>query len=395
MELPAELEAAIRAAPDDRAGYSVAGDWLSGHGDPQGELIALSLATPTEDIRSRIAVLQRQLEPVSTSDRWNPMRLEWRWGFVTGVAVASVRDPEEAAMLRAVLRSPVGRFARKLVLVQLASGTLVDVAIAEARGLASLRTLVVECEDGARPDLAPLWEHTPDLERVVLRVDHPIVELALPRLRELSILRPHSAYLTGWVLPCLETLRIRLDATVRIDGSALARFPALRRLTLAGDRVGTPDDWRALAIASRLELFDLISDPQGFDADRRFVIDPQGTALPAALLWMVGPDDPPPGTLVALPDRGSIVIGRSTDAGLVVRSPSVGRRHARVELDVGGWTVDDYGSPNGTRVNGHFVDRCPLRAGDELAFGHVEFRFLAGDVHAQAAELRARFGLGL
>src|SRR5215475_4485498 len=122
MELPAELEAAIRQAPDDRAGYLVAADWLSSAEDPQGELIALSVAPPTDAIEARIAELQTRLEPTDTSGTWNPVRLDWRWGFVVGVAISARREDPE--LLRRILRSPVARFLRTLVLVDLPDGRL-------------------------------------------------------------------------------------------------------------------------------------------------------------------------------------------------------------------------------------------------------------------------------
>jgi uncharacterized protein (TIGR02996 family) len=53
-ELPEELETAIRAAPDERDGYLVAADWLQQHGDPQGELVALSVADYEDAITDRI-----------------------------------------------------------------------------------------------------------------------------------------------------------------------------------------------------------------------------------------------------------------------------------------------------------------------------------------------------
>src|SRR5262245_27937774 len=137
MELPAELEAAIRQAPDERDGYLVAADWLSSKGDPQGELIALSLAAQPDDaIRSRIADLQKQLKPIPRSDR---VRLEWRWGFVVGVTLSAIPQ-RERALLRAVLQSPVSRFLRNLGVVDDANEPWIDGMLDEhARALGSLQ----------------------------------------------------------------------------------------------------------------------------------------------------------------------------------------------------------------------------------------------------------------
>jgi pSer/pThr/pTyr-binding forkhead associated (FHA) protein len=52
-----------------------------------------------------------------------------------------------------------------------------------------------------------------------------------------------------------------------------------------------------------------------------------------------------------LPAEGEVVVGRSGEAGLVLRHPSLSRRHLR--LRVGGRvTVEDLGSRHGTVVAG-------------------------------------------
>src|SRR5512134_3972179 len=57
-------------------------------------------------------------------------------------------------------------------------------------------------------------------------------------------------------------------------------------------------------------------------------------------------------TSFSLPDEGEVVIGRGTEASLLVNDQAVSRRHAVVLLSGGRAVVRDLGSRNGTSVNG-------------------------------------------
>jgi uncharacterized protein (TIGR02996 family) len=405
--LPADLEAAIRAAPDDRAGYLVAADWLTSQGDPQGELVALSLAPPSEEVDARIVQLQRELEPVNTSGEWNPISIEWRWGFIVGVAFTSLRGHEEPEQLRMILRAPVTRFLRKLVLDDFGSDRFVATLVDEPAALASLRTLILTVDESVNIQVAPVWRHAPGLERLVMRVGHQVEPIVLPQLRELSILGGYSALINHSELPQLETLRMRLPVSgvpavgeaalvrtrLRRPGVA-TRFPALRRLTVAGAELGEPDAWRDIELVQQLELCDLMTLATGFQTQRQFVVDTTVPA-PAGLVMMSGTYSLPPGRLVPVPDRPMFRIGRRRHLDLPLSHRTIGKGHARLHQIDGRWEVRDLNSNMGTYVNRHKIGICPLRAGDEVGFGDVEMRFVAGDIEAQANELRARFGLGV
>lgn len=77
------------------------------------------------------------------------------------------------------------------------------------------------------------------------------------------------------------------------------------------------------------------------------------------------------------PDRGktfnlsavSIVIGRREDCDVVLNDPSVSRRHARLELHRGKYTISDLGSTNGTMVNGVKIHTKVLEPGDVVTLG--------------------------
>ncbi len=64
-----------------------------------------------------------------------------------------------------------------------------------------------------------------------------------------------------------------------------------------------------------------------------------------------------------------ISLGRSGENGIVLNDFSVSRRHALFTLDAGQWWVQDLASTNGLKVNGTFVQRAPLSAGDVLSVG--------------------------
>ncbi|HEU0318936.1 MAG TPA: FHA domain-containing protein [Solirubrobacteraceae bacterium] len=67
---------------------------------------------------------------------------------------------------------------------------------------------------------------------------------------------------------------------------------------------------------------------------------------------------------------GTVVIGRSPEADLVLADPQVSRLHARVTVDGGTAVVEDLGSANGTFIN-HAELHGPARLdpGDDLLVG--------------------------
>jgi pSer/pThr/pTyr-binding forkhead associated (FHA) protein len=69
------------------------------------------------------------------------------------------------------------------------------------------------------------------------------------------------------------------------------------------------------------------------------------------------------------------VIGRVEGNDVVVDDDSVSRRHAEVRKSGPGYAVHDLNSANGTFVNGERVTEAPLRPGDVLKFGVVEFSY--------------------
>lgn len=64
-----------------------------------------------------------------------------------------------------------------------------------------------------------------------------------------------------------------------------------------------------------------------------------------------------------------VSIGRSPDNGLVIDNPAVSHYHARVFNEEGRLMLEDFGSLNGTFVNGQRVKMISLKPGDLVAIG--------------------------
>ncbi len=77
-------------------------------------------------------------------------------------------------------------------------------------------------------------------------------------------------------------------------------------------------------------------------------------------------------------DLAVISIGRANDNAVRLVSTRVSRHHARIESQGGAPWILDLGSANGIEVNGESVDRCMLRAGDEVSLG-LGVRIVLGD----------------
>jgi hypothetical protein len=78
-------------------------------------------------------------------------------------------------------------------------------------------------------------------------------------------------------------------------------------------------------------------------------------------------------------------VGRSPDCRLVIAEPYVSTHHALIQWSGAGWEIRDLGSTNGTWVNNEGLragENRTLAAGDVLAFGHPEERWLVEDVSA-------------
>ena len=74
--------------------------------------------------------------------------------------------------------------------------------------------------------------------------------------------------------------------------------------------------------------------------------------------------------------EGEHIIGRDADAAIMLDSPSVSRRHARVRVVDGQATFEDLGSKNGSHVAGQPIHGpVALRDGDAITVGIVKLTF--------------------
>ena len=68
--------------------------------------------------------------------------------------------------------------------------------------------------------------------------------------------------------------------------------------------------------------------------------------------------------------RPEIIIGRDSKVDVVISSPVVSQRHARLMQEGEGYILEDLGSSNGTYLNGQrLVGRHPLKSGDQIRLG--------------------------
>lgn len=135
-----------------------------------------------------------------------------------------------------------------------------------------------------------------------------------------------------------------------------------------------------LALRLDMLLSGTLIDPAPLvgDLTRRAPRRPQLATLWGRLqTWIDGSDRRQPATLLALDWNGGherLLVGRHWSCDVVLDSPNVSRRHARLLFRDGSWIVRDLDSTNGTHVNGVSVGRCELKPGDELVIGAHRLR---------------------
>ena len=114
---------------------------------------------------------------------------------------------------------------------------------------------------------------------------------------------------------------------------------------------------------------------------------PPSTRRARATLLVLG--GPQAGQLVGIEQAGT-VLGRASDAGLVVLDPSVSGHHARVApTSGGGYCVEDLGSTNGTFVDGRRVAASTLHGTQRLRLGpHFDLRFAITDAAEESLHRR-------
>ena len=90
-------------------------------------------------------------------------------------------------------------------------------------------------------------------------------------------------------------------------------------------------------------------------------------------------------------DGPELIIGREPASDIVINDPEVSRRHARLYLQGQNYVIEDFGSTNGTSVNGQrLVGPYILRPGEMITLGentHLLFEELFADPDATRASV--------
>ena len=139
---------------------------------------------------------------------------------------------------------------------------------------------------------------------------------------------------------------------------------------MAGDR-GADDHGGARAVAGG----------EGLDAELDRAV-PSGEAL-AYIVLFAGEQ---PGRVFVI-NHNTVLIGRLPTAEVSIVDASVSTRHAQIINRSRGFEIEDLGSTNGTMVAGQRITRSPLRNGDRVTVGSVEFMFLLDRPTASTVQL--------
>src|SRR5215203_3716637 len=89
------------------------------------------------------------------------------------------------------------------------------------------------------------------------------------------------------------------------------------------------------------------------------------------------------GTNFAL-DKSEISIGRDKTNDIRIPDRSISRRHCVIKTDGEHFTIVDFGSFNGTFVNGAGVKQQSLNHGDRVTLGDVRFLFFEHEAENEA-----------
>jgi uncharacterized protein (TIGR02996 family) len=176
-----DLEARIRAEPDDERGYLVYADWLQAAGDPLGELIMLDhereRARGTEK-EAEVAELRRvhyfrHQERFVGNVRDGDDRT-WRLGFIRSARSRTYRDD-----LARLLRAPCARFLTELRM-DVRDGTKMLDVLTSASPPPPLRLLAIE-QSSRDLDVSKVWRAFPDLREVELKGRSASARSSCPR----------------------------------------------------------------------------------------------------------------------------------------------------------------------------------------------------------------------
>jgi uncharacterized protein (TIGR02996 family) len=256
-----DLEAQIKAAPDDEDAFMVYGDWLQEQGDPRGDLVAvqrhLERAPKDKQVKKTEAELFEKhgkylVPPLLWKLANAPVRksaarseIVWRAGFIDRVRIARATEPKEdepgvQAVVRELLNHPSAVFLRGITIGSLGAKKATEyrpivseIAKAQPSVLEELELgdmSALEIAGAVVGDASEILSACPRLRRLVVRAGTLRFDRTPKHanLRELVVhttgLTPRScSYLLGSVMPELETFELTIPQA-RFDEDALARL---------------------------------------------------------------------------------------------------------------------------------------------------------------------------
>jgi hypothetical protein len=92
---------------------------------------------------------------------------------------------------------------------------------------------------------------------------------------------------------------------------------------------------------------------------------------PAVLHFLSGPFNEQAVVL----EKSVVTIGSVEGNDVVIKDPSVSRKHIGIRKVEGGYEVADFGSTNGVFVNGERMPKKKLSVGDVIRVGNIEMVF--------------------
>jgi len=169
---------------------------------------------------------------------------------------------------------------------------------------------------------------------------------------------------------------IQLGATQFRYQSRSAKAPAMAPAPYAGAAEGYPGGYE-MAAPPPAYLPPAATPPPTVLEPMPLPQQPMATV--ASMAWSL--KNPATGSAHGLPaPPAQVRLGRASGNGIVLSDASVSSNHAQFEVGSNSLTITDLGSTNGTLVNGGRItpnQPVPLRDGDRLVFGTVEFRVWA------------------
>lgn len=270
-----ELEAQIRAKPDEPGPYLVYADWLIQRSDPRGDLITVQAQLAETPRKKELLDAEKKLLDAhpgyflppaldeALRKRTAPRcEVTWSHGFFKSVRLArgttaAAQDINLDVVAKSVLAHSSGKFLRSLVLGPLGTSEywyapLISEIAKQQHAM--LNEIVVgdfgpgdiELTSTVAGTITPLFRAAPALQKLAVKAGSLKLDgkVGHPQLRELSITTvqlagDHMRALFAGEFPALETLSIVTESLVFDDDQRVALtagflWPALRHLTLRG-----------------------------------------------------------------------------------------------------------------------------------------------------------------